>query len=482
MEPLLITVILLLAALLTLLMKNLRAIELISVSAAAAVFIAALKIALGASAPRASNPDGFFSIDALGAIIALTIAVVGLAAAVYSVFYLRVEMAKGIIGFHRVRQYFILFNLFLLAMLFAVMVNNPILMWIAIESTTLSTVFLISFYDKPTALEAAWKYLIINSTGLLLGFFGTLLYFTPLGEAAGQGLTGWETLAAHAAHLDPMIAKIAFVFVLIGYGTKVGLAPMHTWLPDAHSKAPAPISALLSGVLLNIALYAVLRFKLLTDAVTGGAFTGKLLLAFGLFSIIISALIMLTLQNYKRLLAYSSIENMGIAALGFGVGGAGVFAAILHIIYHALVKPALFFLAGNIFLKYSSTKISRISGVISALPITAVLFLAGFLAVTGTPPFGIFFTKIYVLFACMTMYPLAGFIAIAAFALLFIDFLKQAMAMIFGEKPAEMPMGEISPPLWAIPLALLATVLLLSFYLPEFLLELITQAVGKYAL
>jgi len=482
MEPLFITAILLLAALLTLPMKHVRAIELISVSAATAVFIAALSIALGASAPAPPDASSFFAIDALGAIIALIIGSVGLAAAVYSVFYLRAEMAKGIIGFHRVRQYFVLFNLFLMAMFFAVMVNNPILMWIAIESTTLSTVFLISFYDKPAALEAAWKYLIINSTGLLLGFFGTLLYFTPLGETVGQGLTSWKTLTAHAARLDPMIAKIAFVFVLIGYGTKVGFAPMHTWLPDAHSKAPAPISALLSGVLLNIALFAVLRFKLLTDAAAGAAFTGKLLVFFGLFSIVIAALIMLTMQNYKRLLAYSSIENMGIAALGFGVGGAGVFAAILHIIYHALVKPALFFLAGNIFLKYSSTKISRISGAISALPITAGLFLAGFLAVTGTPPFGIFFTKVYVLSASMKMHPLAGFIAIAAFALVFIGFLKQAMAMIFGEKPEEMPAGEIHPLLWAAPLVLLATVLLLSFYLPEFLSELITQAVGKYAL
>jgi hydrogenase-4 component F len=289
-------------------------------------------------------------------------------------------------------------------------------------------------------------------------------------------------LTASATHLDPMIAKIAFVFVLIGYGTKVGFAPMHTWLPDAHSKAPAPISALLSGVLLNIALFAVLRFKLLTDAVAGQPFSEKLLLFFGLFSIIIAALIMLTQQNYKRLLAYSSIENMGIIALGFGTGGVGVFAAVLHMIYHALVKPALFFLAGNIFLKYSSTKIVNIRGVISSQPITAWLFIAAFFAVTGTPPFGIFLTKMYVLSAGMRLNPVVGFIAIAAFALVFIDFLRQTIAMMFGEKPDDMKPVETSRVLCATPALLLAAALLLGFYIPDFLFALITQAVGKYSL
>ena len=482
MEPAIIISILSLAALACLLLKSLRAIEYVSIGAAAFALIAAVSLALDVSAQPPSASALFFSVDSLAAIIALLIGAVGLAAAFYSVFYLRAEMAKGIIGFHRVKQYFILFNLFLLAMFFAVMVNNPILMWIAIESTTLSTVFLISFYDKPTALEAAWKYLIINSTGLLLGFFGTLLYFTSVHSTGGNDLISWDMLRANTANLNPLIAKIAFIFVLIGYGTKVGFAPMHTWLPDAHSKAPAPISALLSGVLLNIALFAVLRFKLLTDAVAGQAFSERLLILFGLVSIIIAALIMLTQQNYKRLLAYSSIENMGIAALGFGVGGIGVFAAILHMIYHALVKPALFFLAGNIFLKYSSTKIANIRGVISALPVTAGLFLAGFFAVTGTPPFGIFFTKVYILSACMGTNLSAGLIALFAFALVFIGFFRQVIAMMFGEKPAEMPVGEINRLLIAPPLLLLAAALALSFYLPPFLSELITQAVGKYSL
>ena len=482
MEPVIILSILSLAALACLLLNRLRAIEYVSVGAAAIAFIAAVSLALDVSVQPPAASTLFFSVDSLAAIIALLIGTVGLAAAFYSVFYLRAEMGKGIIGFHRVKQYFILFNLFLLAMFFAVMVNNPILMWIAIESTTLSTVFLISFYDKPTALEAAWKYLIINSTGLLLGFFGTLLYFTSVHSTGGNDLISWDMLRASTANLNPLIAKIAFIFVLIGYGTKVGFAPMHTWLPDAHSKAPAPISALLSGVLLNIALFAVLRFKLLTDAVAGQAFSEGLLVLFGLVSIIIAALIMVTQQNYKRLLAYSSIENMGIVALGFGVGGIGVFAALLHIIYHALVKPALFFLAGNIFLKYSSTKIINIRGVISALPVSAGLFLAAFFAVTGTPPFGIFFTKVYIISACIGTNLPAGLLALSAFALVFIGFFRQVIAMMFGEKPSELPVGEINRLLIVPPLLLLAAALALSFYLPPFLSELITQAVGKYSL
>src|SRR3989304_504807 len=190
----------------------------------------------------------YLSIDALGMVVILTVGLVGFAASFYSIGYLRQEVAKQIIGFHRVKQYFVLFHLFLMAMFFAVITVNPIMMWIAIEATTLATALLISFYNKPTALEAAWKYLIINSIGLLLGFFGTLLFYTALTH--GEGIAfNWDSLMDGAKNLDPMVAKIAFLFILVGYGTKTGLAPMHTWLPDAHSKAPAPISGLLSGLL-----------------------------------------------------------------------------------------------------------------------------------------------------------------------------------------------------------------------------------------
>ena len=277
--------------------KKRKLIEFVSIGGAIITFIGSTIIALKTAAIGTYAPNQLFYIDALGAIVMFIIGLIGLGVSLYSVAYLREETAKQILGFTRVKQYFILLNLFLAAMFFAVISNNPVITWISIEATTLSTAFLISFYNKSAAMEAAWKYLIINSIGLLLGFFGTLLYFTSLSTAGSSGFTTWGNLLSGAANLDPIIAKIAFIFVLIGYGTKIGLAPMHTWLPDAHSKAPAPISALLSGVLLNVAFIVMLRFKVITDIAIGPDFTQKLLIAFGLFSILVASLIILTASS-----------------------------------------------------------------------------------------------------------------------------------------------------------------------------------------
>jgi hydrogenase-4 component F len=316
--------------------------------------------------------------------------------------------------------------------------------------------------------------------GLLLAFFGTLLFLYPAVNAGYHGATTWNSILSNIGALDPFVVKIAFVFIIIGYGTKAGLVPMHTWLPDAHSKAPAPISALLSGVLLNVALVNVLRFKAITDAAVGKIFTDNLFLIFGLLSVFIAALIILTQRNYKRMLAYSSIENMGVAVLGFGAGPLGVFAATLHLIYHALLKSALFLSAGTIFLKYSSTKIGKVRGMLTALPITGVLFLAGFFAITGAPPFGIFFIKITILAANMKNHPAVGVIAVILMSILFIGFFKQAAAMAFGEKPAEIESGKENVWLVIPPLTLILAVLYLSFFPPSFLQTLINDIVAHY--
>lgn len=468
------------AALISFLIKRRRVIEFVSVLAGGVAVIGSIMVAIKVATFGTYTPFSFFAVDALGAILMSIIAVVGFITTIYSVQYLRQETAKEIIGFTRVRQYFILLNLFLAAMFLATMASSPIFAWIAIEATTLSTAFLISFYDKPSAIEAAWKYLIINSVGLLLGFFGTLLYFTSVNLVSGAGLASWQSLMANVANLDPLIAKIAFIFVLIGYGTKVGLAPLHTWLPDAHSKAPAPISALLSGVLLNVALVIVLRFKIVTDAVVGQGFSQNLLITFGLLSIIIAALIIFTQTNYKRLLAYSSIENMGIIALGFGFGGWGIFAAMLHMIYHAFMKSALFLSAGTIFLRYSSTKIAKVRGVLTALPVTGVLFLVGFFVIIGTPPFGMFLSKIGVLSAGIKDHLAVSAAAILFMAILFIGFFKQVTAMVFGAKSATIKTGESS--LWLImpPLTLMVVAIGLSFYLPPVLYTLLQSVVSQY--
>jgi len=362
----------------------------------------------------------------------------------------------------------------------AVATSSPIFAWISIEATTLSTAFLISFYNKPSALEAAWKYLIINSVGLLLGFLGTLLYFTSASSAVGNGFIDWQALMANAVHLTPLTAKIAFIFVLIGYGTKAGFVPMHTWLPDAHSKAPAPISALLSGVLLNVAFVIVLKFKVITDAVVGHAFSENLLIIFALLSIIVAALIIFTQKNYKRLLAYSSIENMGVMALGFGFGGLGIFAAVLHMIYNAMIKSALFMSAGTVFLKYSSTKIAKVKGAITALPVTSVLLFAGFFAITGIPPFGTFLTKMLILSTGITIHPIITAIVLLALIILFVGFLKHIVDMVFGKLPADIKVGEESVWLIIPPFVLLAVALFLSFYMPPFLQALINNVVLHY--
>lgn len=418
----------------------------------------------------------YFSLDALGAFVLFITALVGCVVSFHSIGYAREEFKKEIIGFRRVRQYCILFHIFLLAMFAALLAANPISMWIAIEATTLSTTFLISFYNKPSAVEAAWKYLVINSLGLLLGFFGTLLFFTSTPQADSAHLIDWNTLLAHASTLNPFIAKIAFVFVLIGYGTKVGLSPMHTWLPDAHSKAPAPISALLSGTLLNIAFLAILRFKIITDTAIHPSFTQNLLIFFGLLSVVVAVFIIFVQKKYKRLLAYSSIEHMGVIALGFGFGGMGSFAALLHMMYHSFAKSMLFLASGNIFLKYGFSKISNIRGMLAVIPYTAIVFFLGFLALAGAPPFGTFLTEFTILAAGIQHHLIVSCVMLLFFALLFVGFLRHVVSMIFGEPSIPLKKGEANL-FSVIPLCLLAVVLIgLSLYLPDPLVTLAHRA------
>jgi hydrogenase-4 component F len=416
-----------------------------------------------------------FSIDALGILTIATVAIVGVCVSLYSIGYMRLEVEKRLIGFRRVRQYYVLLHLFLLAMYFAVATTLPILMWVMIEATTLSTAFLVSFYNKPSAMEAAWKYLVINSIGLLLAFLGTLLFFSGESESLG-GFVTWSALASSTLVLNPLIVKIAFIFVLIGYGTKVGFAPMHTWKPDAYSKAPTPVVALFSGALLNVALFALLRFKIITDIVVGVHFSQILFLSFGLLSLTIAAFIIFTQWNYKRLLAYSSVEHAGIMALGFGFGGIGTFAAILHMIYHAFAKSALFFAAGNMLLKFSSTKISQVRGAFIILPVTSIIFFMGFLAATGIPPFGTFLTELYIITAGLSSYPWIAGVAIVMLALVFIGFLQHVLSMLFGAPDKELPHGDSEFSTLLPPLVLLAILLVFGFFLPAPIYALVETA------
>jgi len=466
--------------LVTAFIKNKIIVRFCLVAAPLVSLVESIIIALKVASVGIYNPWQFFSVDSLGAILLLIISSMGLATMVYSIAYLHQETVKGIIGLTRVKQYFFLLNFFLVAMFLAITASSPIFTWISIEVTTLSTAFLISFYNKPSSIEAAWKYLIISSIGLLLGFFGTLLYFTSVSSLGGNVFVDWQLLLANTAHLDPILAKVAFVFILIGYGTKVGFVPMHTWKPDAYSNTPAPLGALLSGALLPIAFFVILKFKILTDAVVGVSFSQNLLITFGLLSIAVAALIMFNSKNYKRLLAYSSIENAGVIALGFGFGGLGIFAAILHLIYHSCVKAILFFSAGNLLLKYNSAKIINVKGALNIIPLTSILFIAGFLVVTGTPPFGIFLTKMFILSSGMQNHPILVFVALFFMTIVFIGFLKHVTAMFFGEKPTDIKVGEINVWLIIPPVIFLLIVVVLSFYIPPFLYTLINNAALRY--
>ncbi len=424
--------------------------------------------------------SALFSLDPLGAFFALIIALVGFSASLYSVGYLRAEVAKEIIGPRRVRQYFLLLRLFSFAMYLAVATISPVVMWIAIEATTLSTAFLISFYNKPTATEAAWKYLVINSLGLLLSLLGTLL-FLALPETREGALT-WQMLREGASSMPPLIVKIAFIFVLVGYGTKAGLVPLHTWKPDTYAKAPTPVAALLSSVLLNVAFFAILRFKGVTDGVLGTGFVSTLLISFGVLSIVFAALLIFVQKNYKRLLAYSSIEHAGLLALGFGFGGVGAFAALLHMLYHALGKALIFFAAGNVFLKYSSTKMCHVTGMWKTLPLTAPLLFVAFFALLGFPPFGIFLTEFLILSSGMEKYPFVVAVVLVSLLVVFFGFFKHLLAMLFGHVPEGIVRGE-SNALTIAPLLFLVVLLLgLSWYIPENLSTLMELAVRSVSI
>jgi hydrogenase-4 component F len=406
------------------------------------------------------------------------ITVIGSIAGLYSLGYMRGDAD----GEHRqrARMFFALFHGFIFTMLVAVTTDNLGVMWVAIEGTTLATVFLVNLHNTANSLEAAYKYLIISSVSIALAFIGTALTYYAGAAQAGEVAVNWSSLHAAAGSFDPHVARLAFVFILIGYGTKAGLAPMHTWLPDAHSEAPAPISALMSGVLLNVGLYAVLRFKAITDIAIGPQFTSRCVLGLGLLSLAVAAAFLLTQRNYKRMLAYSSVEHMGIICLGIGFGGYwGILGALLHVLNHALSKSLLFLVSGNILMKYRTTDIRRVRGLLRASPLAASAWVAGTLALIGLPPFGPFISE-FIIFR-------AGFesgqawIALTGLALLVIVFagmLRSVNHMLYGEPSERVERGDVIK--WSLaPLVLsFGGLLLLGLTLPGPLLRALQQAMS----
>lgn len=379
--------------------------------------------------------DGWWQADLFTWLLAALVGTLYLTATAVSVRYIGEEYHEKILSLAQVRLYFLLLPLFILSMLVSVFADNVGILWMGLEGTTLATTLLVALYRKNASIEAAWKYVLLCSIGIGLGLFGLLL-FTYAAVQAGlspEEALSLRILREHATTMDPQAIRLAFALVLIGLGTKVGFVPMHTWLPDAHGKTPSPISALLSGVLLNVAFAALLRFKTITDVVNGSAvWSDRLFLAFGTISVVTAAFFLLQQRNYKRMLAYSSVEHMGLLAVMVGLGPLGAAAAVLHMIGHTLVKSLLFFASGEILLSYGTTKIEGVRGLLSRLPVTAGLFVTGLLLLLATPPSLLFMSEFQAVAAGMRVHPGLTVLVLAALTVISFSMLRHALMMLFG--------------------------------------------------
>lgn len=424
----------------------------------------------------------FLRADALSAWMVLLIAAVSLATALYAVRYFRRDLTEGAVTAQRVREFYVLTPIFATGMLLVVLANNLGVMWAAVEVTALSSVLLVALYNRKTSLEAAWKYVMLGSLGLVLALFGTIfVYAAAVGPAGGAALPSfnWSRLLAMAPQLNPQLMKLAFIFVLVGYGTKAGLAPMHTWLPDAHSEAPSPTSAMLSGVSLKIAVYALLRFHILSAACLGSGFSSRLLVGFGLGSMLLAGPFILVQKNLKRMLAYSSLEHVGLICAAVGLDAPlTVLGALLHMGYHALTKPVLFFAAGNIHQHCHTLDFRRLgSGLARSMPATALLLGLAAVAVSGLPPFGLFVSELTIIaggFAAHHAW--AGVVMLVALIIVFCGVLGKLAPLLLGPAGAGRTHETRSIANLAAMGLPLGALLVFSFWLPDSLQQLLVLA------
>jgi hydrogenase-4 component F len=420
---------------------------------------------------------GVWRVDALSALLALAIAFVALltSAVAPGLHAGDVEDARYL---RRLRGFM---GAFAFTMLMAVTVQNVALMWVAIEATTIASALAIPLHRTKASVEASWKYLLVCSVGIALALTGTILAYFDFVSTAGHvdDALNWVALRNAAPERHPQLLQLAFAFILVGYGTKAGLAPMHTWLPDAHSEAPSPISAMMSGVLLAVALYAIARWKAVVDAAVDPAFTNGLLVGFGVASVAIGTFSLVIQRHYKRMLGYSSVEHMGLAAIGLALGPLGVFAAWLHVLNHAVAKSAAFLLAGRILHRYETAEIGKVSGLLRVMPWTGALFAAGVLALVGLPPFGLFISEFLLIQAALA----AGRTWLAAVVLVllltaFVSLLNHANRMLYGEPPANVRTGERGSWTTAVLVVPLLILILLGLVLPGPLSTLIRDSAG----
>jgi len=416
-----------------------------------------------------------FIVDSFNVYLVVLTAFIGLTTSIFSAPYMEHEKEIGRLTERRLRLYYSMYQGFMLAMYLVLTTNNMGVMWVAMEGATLATVMLVSLYRTPESIEAAWKYFILCGVGIAQALFGTiLLYYAAVQIGDGDNALLWSVLYANADKLNPDILQIAFVFLLIGYGTKIGLVPLHNWLPDAHSEGPTPMSAVLSGLLLNDALYAVVRNKMLVDGATHSNMAGLLMMGFGLLSFLVAALFLHRQKDIKRLFSYSSIEHMGIMTFAFGMGGPlATFAALLHMTVHSLTKSAIFVTVGHAAQLAGSQSMDKIRGLIKTQPKIGWGLLMGTVAIAGFPPFGVFTSEFLVLLATMHQYPWLAPLLLLGIGIAFAGLFRHIQPMVYGERPE----GQfaVKANLWPV-IIHLALVLWLGLAIPSFLANWFSQA------
>jgi len=448
------------------LLPGYRAAARVNVLASLTTFLAALSLFAGGE----GEAGNYLFVDELNIVFIVLNTFVGFTASVFSAGYIRHELEMGRISPANLRFYHAMYQTMMFGMNLAFVANNIGLMWVAVELATLTTVLMVGLYRTHEALEAAWKYFILGSVGIALALFGTILVYMAAQPVVGEGNDAmvWTRLVEAAAGFDPGLLNLAFVFLLIGYGTKVGLAPLHAWLPDAHAEGPTPISAVLSGLLLNVALYAVLRFKILLAASPGALAPGPLMVGMGLVSLVFAAFMLYRRRDIKRLFAYSSIEHMGIIVFAFGMGGPlANFAGLLHMVMHSLTKSAIFYCVGHIAQIRGTQKLAEISGVTVTHPALGWAFLVGVAAIAGLPPMGVFMSEFLIVTSTFAAAPLLAVPLVAGLVVAFGALTMRATGIAFGAPPENRPAGE-APGLAAyLPIyAHLALVLAAGLYLP----------------
>ena len=413
------------------------------------------------------QPGAYFLVDDLNGTFIVLTSFVGFTTSIFSASYIGHELEIGRLTAPFVRFYHAMYQVLMFAMNLALIANNIGLMWVAIELATLTTVMMVGIYRTHEALEAAWKYFILGSVGIALALFGTILVYMAARPVIGEGLDAmvWSVLVARAAALDPALLDVAFVFLLLGYGTKIGLAPLHAWLPDAHAEGPTPISAVLSGLLLNVALYALLRFKMLLAVNAAAIAPGPLMVTLGLVSLVFASFMLYRRRDIKRMFAYSSIEHMGIITFAFGMGGPlANFAGLLHMTMHSLTKSAIFFAVGHVAQVKGTQRIADMGGLTESHPVLGWTLILGVVAIAGLPPLGIFTSEFLVVSSTFARAPALALVLVFGMLVGLAALFLRLNGIAFGE-----PRGPSEPAKASyVPMfAHLGLVLIAGVYLPS---------------